>query len=252
MVVRLGGSENTGVKSVSERAVFRGRLIADGMWLTHLLWGSLTLPFVGGGFWACWMSTKGVDAAGALAFVGLLSILAGLVMSAVWKVASHAIVLRPDGLWCRPGFVRSVFIPYDDMAFLGLTRQGFLLAYEKQRRDRRVGANLSLPRWVLSNRPFRQELQRRAPRIQMSDETQMRLWAFKSRMGGLGSLWIIMLGPLIFLAMMWRPLDSPISVTGLISAAVVWVVALVALFVWQAVGERRIARQSRGSPTPLL
>jgi Na+/proline symporter len=80
----------------------------------------------------------------------------------------------------------------------------------------------------------------------------MRLWAFKSRMGSLGGLWIIMLAPLIFLAMMWRPLNSRISVTGLLSAAVVWVVVLVALFVWQAAGERRIARQSRGSPTPLL
>ena len=227
---------------MSGRAVFRGRLTADGMWVTHLLWGFLTLPFIGGGFWACWVSTKRAGVAGALAFVGLLFILTGLVMSAVWKVASHAIVLRPDGLWCRPGFIRSVFIPYDDMAFLGLTRQGFLLAYEKQRRDRRVSANLSLPRWVLSNRPFREDLQRRAPRIQMSDETQMRLWAFKSRMGSLGGLWIIMLAPLILLAMTWRPLDSPISATGLISAAVVWVVVLVALFVWQAVGERRITR----------
>jgi hypothetical protein len=207
---------------------------------------------MGGGFWACWTSTKRVDAAGALAFVGLLSILTGLGISAVWKVASHAIVLRPDGLWCRPGFIRSVFVPYDDMAFLGLTKQGFLLAYEKQRRDRRVGANLRLPPWALSNRPFREELQRRAPRTQMSDETQMRLWAFKSRMGSLAGLWIIVLLPLIFLGMMWRPLNSRISVTGLLSAAVVWVVVLVALFVWQAVGERRIARQSRGSPTPLL
>ena len=230
---------------MSERAAFRGRLIADGMWLTHLLWGSLTLPSIGGGFWACWMSTERAGSAGALAFVGLLFIVAGLAMSAAWKVASHAIVLRPDGLWCRPGFIRSVFIPYDSMAFLGLTREGFLLAYEKQRRDRSVGANLQLPRWVLSNRPFREELQRRAPRIQMSDETEMRLWAFKGSMGSLGGIWIIMLAPLIFLALMWRPLNSPVSLTGLISAAVVWVVVLVALFVWQAVGGRRIARQSR-------
>jgi hypothetical protein len=199
------------------------------------------------------MSTKHVDAAGALAFVGLLSILAGLAASAAWKISSRAIVLRPDGLWCRPGFIRSVFIPYDDMAFLGLTGQGFLLAYEKQRRDRRVGANLRLPPWVLSNRPFREELHRRAPRIQMSDETQMRLWAFKGRMGSLVGLWIIMLLPLMFLFIfLGQLLNSRIGVPRLISAAVVWVVVLVALFVWQAAGERRIARQSRGSPTPLL
>ena len=55
-----------------ERVVVRGRLFADGIWLTHLLWGCLTLPFLAVGLWACWMSTTGAKAAGALAFLGVL------------------------------------------------------------------------------------------------------------------------------------------------------------------------------------
>ena len=234
---------------MSERVVFRGRFIADGMWLTHLTWGVLTLPFIGGGLWACWMSTGQVAAAGALALVGLLFVLVGLVMSYVWKLASHAIVLKPDGLWCRPGFVRSVFVPYQDMTFLGVTPQGFSLGYHRQRHGQPVRLKLHLPPWALSNRLFREELRRRAPQLEVSDETVMRLWAFKSRMGALTSLWLILLAPWIFLALPWRSRGSPVSMPVLVSGAVVWVVVLVALCVWQATGERRIERQSHPSTT---
>lgn len=234
---------------MSQRVVFRGRFIADGMWLTHLTWGVLTLPFIVGGLWACWMSTTQVAVAGALAFMGLLFLLVGLVMACVWKVASHAIVLKPDGLWCRPGFARSVFVPYQDMTFLGVTPQGFLLGYQRQRHGQSVRLKLHLPPWALSNRLFREELRSRAPQLGVSDETVMRLWAFKSRMGALTSLWLILLAPWVFLALPWRSQGSLVSMPVLVSGAVVWVVVLVALAVWQATGQRRIERESRPSTT---
>ena len=225
-----------------ERVVVRGRLFADGMWLTHLLWGLFTLPFMAAGLWACWMSTTGAKAAGALAFLGVLFMLVALIMGAVWKTASYAIVLRSDGLWCRPGLIRSVFIPYGDMVFLGATKLGFVLAYEKQQRDRRLSTRLSLPPWALSSRLLREELRRRAPQIKMTDEAENRLWAFKSRMGGLAALWVFMVIPLVVLALMLRPEASPVSKDTLISAGVLWVAVMVGLFVWQAIGERRITK----------
>ncbi len=225
---------------VPERVVVRGRLFADGMWLTHLLWGLLTLPFMVVGLWASWMSTTGTKAAGGLAFLGVLFMLTALIIAAVWRLASYAIVLRPDGLWCRPGFIKSVFIPYADMVFLGATKRGFVLAYEKQQLSRRISTKLALPPWALSSRLLREEIQLRAPHIQMTGETEIRLWAFKSRLGSIVAFWTIMAAPLVFLALMWRPQGSPVSKETLISAGVVWIVVLVALFVWQVIGERRI------------
>lgn len=232
---------------MSERVVFHGRFITDGMWLMHLTWGALTLPTIGGGLWACWASTGQAPAAGALAFVGLLLVLTGLVMANVWKIATHAIVLKPDSLWCRPGFVKSVSVPYRDMTLLGTTSRGFGVVYRKERRGRQVESLLNFPPWALSNRPFREELLRRAPQIKVSDETAMRLCAFRSRTGALTILWVILLLPLLFIAIMWRPQGAPVSKEWLISVAVAWVVVLVALIAWQEIGQQRIRRDSHPS-----
>lgn len=97
-----------------------------------------------------------------------------------------------------------------------------------------------MPPWALSSRLLREELQLRAPHIPMTGETEIRLWAFKSRLGSIAAFWTMMVAPLVFLALMWRPQGSPVSKETLIWAGVVWVVVLVALFVWQAIGERRI------------
>lgn len=229
---------------MSERVVVRGRFFADGMWLTHLLWACMTLPFLAIGLCACWVSiagTKGTGTLGSL-FLGVLFMLVGLGMLSVWKMASYSITLKPDGLWCRPGLMKSVFIPYGDMVFLGATKAGFVLAYERQRRDGRVSARLHLPPWSVGSRVLRGELQLRAPHMKMTDEAENRLWAFRNRMGLLASVWMLMLVPLLVLSLMLRPEGSPVSKDALILAGALWVAVLVGLFVWQTTGERRITK----------
>jgi len=224
--------------------VFRGRLMADGVWLTHVIWGTWALGCLGFGLWLCWLATRGVRASAAAAFTGLLITATGLVLLDVWRIAVGTVVLRSDGLWCRPGFVRSVLVPYDDMVFLGPGPAGVVLAWEKARQGARVRARLYLPPWVLTHAAFREELKRRAPRLEMSDDRLMRLWAFRSRAGAVQGLWLTALVPLVFFLSL-PPLFARVSPPALLIAGGVWVAVQVGLIVWRVVGERRLAGQCR-------
>lgn len=241
---------------MSERLVFHGRFIADGMWLLHLIWGILTIPILGGGLlfcWGAWMSRSEISGpVGAMVFMVflmLLTVAVGLVMAYAWRASTHAIVLKPDGLWCRPGLVKSMFIPYPDMMSLGMTKDGFGVLYRKQKRGKQVELLFPLPPWAVKNSSFREELCRRAPQMEVSDETSIRVLSFGNRMGTRIIVWaVLVVSPLLGLALIqWA---QPARSKGwVIPGLVVSVIALAAMFVWDEIGARRIRRSSHPSAT---
>ena len=221
------------------RRVFRGRLVADGMWVAHLTWGLWSLGCLAPGVWFCRQAAMAADRAQAYfgsLFVGLLLAGTGVIMLLVWRIATGAVVLRPDGLSCRPGFLWGRFVPYGDIRSLdGGTR----LVYERETHGRPKRTNLYLPPWVLSHLAFREELRRRAPGMEVRGEHVLRVIAFRRHVGGFLGLWLTILVPLGLLAVLpplWEraPWFNPWIAGG------VWVAVVVALIAWQAVGEGRL------------
>jgi hypothetical protein len=227
-----------------DRRVFRGRLVADEMWATHLIWGAWSLGCLAPGFWLCRLAATAADRGqpsfGPL-FVGILMGGTGLVMLLVWRIANGAVVLEPDGIWLRPGFLLGRFVPYGDIRRL---EGGTRLVCERSARGGPRRVDLYLPPWVLSNGAFREELRSRAPGMQVLGEHLTRILAFRRRVGGFLSLWITALVPL-GLAVVLPPLRAGTMWLNPWIAGGLWVAAGVALIVWQAAGEQRLRQQPR-------
>ena len=229
------------------RRVFRGRLVADGMWMTHLLWAIWTLGCLAPGVWLCRLAATAAGQAqqyfGPL-FAGVLLAGTGLIMLLVWRLAVGAIVLRPDGLWLRPGFLLGRFVPYGDIRRL---ENGTRLVYEREARGRPSQAVLDLPPWVLSNDAFREELRALAPGMEVLGEDFARILALRRRVGNFLALWITLLIPLSLVVVLpplqaRAPWLSPWLAWGL------WVAVVVALLTWQGVSEKRLRDGQRSVP----
>lgn len=102
--------------------MFRGRLVADGMLVTHLVWSIWSLGCLATAAWffrlalAASASGRAQDLVG-LSFNGLLLTGTGVALLWAWRLASGAIVLRSDGLWYRP-FLRGRLVPYGNIKSL--------------------------------------------------------------------------------------------------------------------------------------
>lgn len=225
------------------RRVFRGRLVADGMCVAHLTWGVWTLGCLVPGVWfwrlAAAASDRTRDFIGPL-FVGVLLAATGVVLLLVWRIATGAVVLRPDGLWCRPSFMRGRLVPYGDIRSLdGGTR----LVYEREARGKRSRDALYLPPWVLSHGAFREELSRLAPGMEVRGEHLLRVLAFRRHVGGFLGLCLTVLVPLALFVVL-PPLRASTPWLNPWVAGGTWVAIVVGLMAWQAAGERRL-RQPR-------
>jgi hypothetical protein len=149
------------------RRVFRGRLLGDGMWVVHLVFSLWILAGLGLGSWG-WVyalnpgippATRTMLTIAALAIVLVIDI----PFIIVWKDVARPVILRPDGLQ-----MGKTLIPYEDMAFLGLSRGergDLVLISEPDAGSGRFRREISLPRWAASHDGFLLELVGRAPRV---------------------------------------------------------------------------------------
>jgi fatty acid desaturase len=221
------------------RRVFRGRLVADGMWMTHLLWAAWTLGCLAPGVWFCRLAATAAGRAQASfgpLFVGVLLTGTALIMLLVWRIAAGAIVLRPDGLWLRPGFLLGRLVPYGDIRRL---EDGTRLVYEREARGGPSLAALDLPQWVLSNDPFREVLSGLAPGMEVRGEDFARILALRRRVGNFLALWVTFLIPLSLFVVL-PPLQARTPWLSPWLAGGLWVAVVVALLAWQGVSEKRL------------
>ncbi|NPV71358.1 MAG: hypothetical protein HPY55_12050 [Firmicutes bacterium] len=151
----------------ADRKVFKGRLLADGMWAVHLLWGSWSMASLGGGLWMCCLSSSQPDG---LAFAGLMFLCFSILPLLIWGFATRPIVLLPDGVRIRNTVLGSTLAPYEEIVFLGAGSEGLVMTQERDSRVGRVRRNISLPRWVASHEGFLEELNLRSPRLQIRKE----------------------------------------------------------------------------------
>lgn len=156
--------------------VFKGRLLADGMWVVHVVLGSWVAAGLGLGLWGCFTAFEPGTSPSAqrmLVIIGLaIAFGIDIPLLIMWRDATRPIVMRPDGI--RMG---KTLIPYEDIVFLGISspREGDLvLTAECDSATGRVRRDMSLPRWVASHNGFLEELRQRASRMILRREGLLR------------------------------------------------------------------------------
>jgi hypothetical protein len=221
-------------------------MLADGMWVIHLMWGCMSLGSLGAGLWMCQASTlpSDVGAQGGLAVSGLMFILFSIVPFFLWRGAARSIVLTEEGLRDRRGFAGRAVLPYADMAFVGVRpAKGMVLEVWRDTRRERMQFAIPLPRWAASHDGFLEELRARAPGIEVGNESDMRRYSFTTFVAG---LW--------FTVMMAALALSPCLYVPVLMAKLPWLTvgrliggfagATVLLWVYQWSGVRRIGTRS--------
>ncbi|MGE5483350.1 MAG: hypothetical protein ACM3X4_08425 [Ignavibacteriales bacterium] len=149
------------------RRVFRGRLLADGMWVVHLLFGLWVAAGLGLGLWGCSYAlrpgTPPATRTVLVVFGQAMALLIDIPFLIMWKDIARTVVLRPDALQ-----MGKTLIPYEDMVSLGLSRGGqgdLVLASGSGSATGRARRDVSLPRWAGSHDGFLEELRQRAPQM---------------------------------------------------------------------------------------